>query len=314
MSKKVLITGVTGFVGSRLAERCIALGYDVHAIIRRQSNCWRIQPFQNKMQLHEIDLQDEKGIEVLVATVKPEWVFHLACYGGFPQENDEQKILQINTLGTYYLLHACAQIEMEKFIYVGSSSEYGIKNDPMKESDVERPNNLYGCAKLAATNITRLFAEQKQLPTTILRIFSAYGPYESIARLVPSVILACLNKTDLKLTSGKQPRDFIYVADIVDALLSAADKSLGRGEIYNLGSGRQTTVREMVSLIVELCGHSITPQWGAMPDRANEPISWVADMSKLYSETGWQPRYSLKEGLQETIKWFQQSLDLYGNV
>lgn len=311
MSKKILITGVSGFVGSRLAARCVSLGYEVHAFVRSQSNLWRIQSFQDKLQLHEVDLLDQASLDKALQTIKPEWVFHLACYGGFPQENDEAKIIQVNTLGSYYLLNACTDINVEQFVYVGSSSEYGIKDVAMKESDLERPANIYGCAKLAVTNLTRFFAEQQRLPTTILRIFSVYGPYEAITRFVPSVILACLRKKELKLTSGKQPRDFIFVEDIVDALLVAANKSAGNGEILNVGTGKQTSIREMTSLILELCGNPIVPQWGAIPDRPNEPTCWVADASKFHTTLGWKAQHDLRSGLEKTISWFKTHLDLY---
>jgi nucleoside-diphosphate-sugar epimerase len=306
MSQRVFITGATGFVGSRLASRLVEQNFDVHISVRPTSNLWRIKNFQDKLSAHDVNLLDQTKIHCLLKNINPDYVFHLACYGGFPDENEHLNILNTNIIATFNLLEACAQTKTKKFIYIGSSSEYGFQSEAMTEECREMPRNIYGVSKLAASHLTRLYAEEEILSTTILRIFSPYGQYDAHKRLIPNVIRACIEKKSIQLGSGKQVRDFIYVEDLIDAFLGSLDKTEGKGEIINLGSGLQHTVSEVVHQILEICGHPVKCHWNALTDRKNEPSQWVANITKAVKILNWEPHTDLRTGLAATIDWAKQ--------
>ena len=309
MISRVFITGATGFVGSRLAARLVNDNkeknekIEVHVTARPLSNLWRLKNIQEGLIFHEMDFNNPQKIDGIIHNSKPDIVFHLACYGGFSDETDPLKIIQTNFIGTQLLLDACVKNQIKKFIYIGSSSEYGYQSQPMREDFREEPYNLYGITKLAGSHLVRCYAKETLLPTTIFRIFSAYGIFEDPKRLIPSVINACLKEQPLTLGSGNQRRDFIYVEDIIDALMLSISQSPGEGEILNLGNGHQYCVREVVNTILSLGEYSIKPEWNALSDRKNEPASWVADITKTAKMLNWQPKTSLREGLAETIQW-----------
>lgn len=312
MSETVLITGASGFVGSRLAARLANMNYEVHVIVRLSSNLWRINEFKNKLQLHLVDLENFEQIKQAVNKINPGIIFHLACYGGFANEGDENRVLTINTLATYHLLKAAAMAKTKKFIYVGSSSEYGPKTEIISENDLERPSSIYGVSKLAGSQLVRLFADKGIFSAAILRIFSPYGMFDDQRRLIPMIIKACLHKKQLPLGSGTQVRDYFYVEDLVDAFVLTMEKNIAGSEIINLGSGQQRTVREVVDFIVKAIGDcNNIPLWGVLPDNKNEPISWCSNNSKARNLLGWEPTTSINDGLKKTIVWMRENIHFY---
>ncbi len=310
-SKTILITGATGFVGSCLTHRLVNGGCDLHIIKREQSNIWRIKDILNRVMVHNVDLIDGNSLEKLVKNIKPEIIFHTATYGGYPFQKDVNKIIQTNMMGTISLVNACSKTGFDIFVNTGSSSEYGVKSKPMNETDLLEPNNNYGVAKASATLFCQAKAGSEKLPIVTLRLFSPYGYYEEARRLVPSVIMSCLMGKNPKVSSPKPVRDFVFIEDVLDAYIKVAEASDVRGEIFNIGYGKQHSVAEVVNKIIKLTGKRASPEWGGIPKRTNEPAIWQADISKARNILKWKPRYNLEEGLNKTIKWFKENLSLY---
>lgn len=305
MIKRAFITGGSGFIGSRLAHRLVEMGIETHLSIREHSNLWRLQPFQSKLYLHVVDLCDQERVDDVVRDIQPDCVVHSACYGGFSEENHPLNIFNTNLLATQFLLESCTKSSIEKFIYLGSSSEYGLQSEPITEETAAHPVSLYGIAKLAATQLTQFYARQRALPATVLRIFSPYGPFDSSKRLIPQVIKSSLLHQPLILGSGKQVRDFIYIEDLIDAVLLSLHHSSSNGEIMNVGSGIQRCVYETVQSLGTLLEHPIQAIWNGHQDRDNEPVSWVADIAKAKRILGWSPQTPFNTGLNATIEWIK---------
>ena len=310
----VLVTGASGFIGSNLARRLLQEQANVHLLIREQSDLWRLEGIVDQVHLHRVDLGEASRLRDVVAAVKPSAIYHCAAFGGYPDERDPQAIMEANVRGTVNLLQAAAVAPEAWVINTGSSSEYGIKSAPMKEDDRLEPINVYGVTKAAATLFCQMTARATRQPIVTARLFSPYGPYEDSTRLIPSVIRSCLLGQAPDVTSGEQVRDFIFIDDVVDCYLQIPGASLQPVEVLNVGSGRQTSVREVIQRIVELCGASVQPRWGAMPRRPNETTTWVADLSKITSSLGWRPATSLDEGLRKTIAWFTAHMSLYASA
>jgi len=311
MSASFLITGATGFIGANLARRLIKEGAEVHILTRKQSNRWRLQDILQKVHEHRVDLRDYERLCKVVQDIRPKFIFHCATYGGYPFQEEENKIIETNILGTINLLRALSDIDYRCFVNTGSSSEYGIKSKPMLEKDLLEPVNTYGASKAAATLFCQALATREKRPIVTLRLFSPYGPYEEPTRLIPAVIISCLRNENPRLSSPHGMRDFNFVEDIVDAYLKVIETPNIAGEIFNIGCGEQHSVGEVVDTIIKLSGRKVKPIWGNVSPRPNEPSIWQADISKAKELLGWHPRYGLREGLSKTIEWFEGNLKTY---
>lgn len=309
--KKVLITGTTGFIGANLVKKCLKVGARTYILTRETSNKWRIKNILKDVNEYCVDLLDYKRLETVVSKIKPEIIFHTALYGGYPFQKDVTKIVQINIIGTHNLINACSKVRFNIFVNTGSSSEYGTKDTPMSETDLLEPNNIYGTSKAAATLLCQTKSKSENLPIITLRLFSPYGYYEEPTRLIPSVILACLRKKNPRLSSPEAVRDFTFVEDVVEAYLAAAKTPNAIGEIFNIASGRQNSIKEIVDEIIELTGNNVQPQWGSIAKRPNEPNIWQANITKAKDALNWRPNYSLHKGLSKTVQWFKANLSFY---
>jgi nucleoside-diphosphate-sugar epimerase len=307
---KVLITGATGFIGSCLARRMVADGHDVYIFVRRNSNTWRIADLAGKLKADVVELQDTLAVEKAVTTIAPRVVFHLATYGGFSFQKENQAIIGSNFIGTINLLNACVRTGFDCFVNTGSSSEYGMKSRPMTEDDYLEPVGDYGVSKAAASLYCRSVAIESKLPITTARLFSPYGPWDDQNRLIPYVITSLIRGISPQLSSPDSVRDFIFIDDVIRLYLKLADQPT-QGEIINVGSGRQHTIGNVVSTIAELVSDDAPPCWKAAESNRPEPRSWVANICKAKNLLGWTPEHQLREGLARTIAWFMDNLEYY---
>jgi nucleoside-diphosphate-sugar epimerase len=308
--RRFLITGATGFVGSYLARYMVEAGYDVHIFTRRESNKWRINDLIGRLTDHEVDLRDALTVETLVRKIRPTIIYHFATYGGFSFQNDTSSIIESNLMGTVNLLKACEQVGFECFVNTGSSSEYGIKSESMKEYDILEPLGDYGVSKAAATLFCKSEAMKKNLPVTTIRLFSPYGKLDDPKRLIPYVIKSLLRGESPKLSTPNSVRDYIFIDDVLDFYLKITNQPLV-GEIFNIGSGIQTSIGEVVSTISDIIGNGIEPVWGAIERSRTEPNIWVADITKANSYLNWNPTITTRVGLERTVDWINNNMHLY---
>jgi len=312
--KRVLISGATGFIGANLVRRCLEAEAQVYIITRISSDKWRIENILKDVNEYGVDLSDYERTKTVVSKIKPEIIFHTATYGGYSYQKDIDNIIQTNIMGTINLLNACSRIGFDIFVNTGSSSEYGIKSEPVNEVDLLEPDNSYGVAKASATLFCQVKARSEKLPIVTLRLFSPYGYYEKATRLVSSVITSCLRGKNPKVSSPKSVRDFVFIEDVLDAYVKVVNISSIEGEIFNIGYSRQYSVGEIVNKIIDLTGGRVSPEWGSVPRRANEPAVWQADISKARNILEWKPKNTLEKGLNKTIKWFEENFFLYKEV
>lgn len=310
--KKILITGGTGFVGSNFVYKFLKSNAEVHLIARPKSDFWRLDPIKKNLFIHYVNLKNEEAVKKTVFKIKPEVVMNFAAYGldqGKPQ--DIQKAIDINLLATINLLNACSRINLRCFINTGSSSEYGIKNHPIKENDILEPTNFYGVTKSAGTIYCQFLAKKFDLPAVTLRLFSPYGYFEDRKRLIPALILASLRDSQIDLVSPKAVRDFIFIEDVISAYLKVIEKiDFVKGDILNVASGKQHSISDIVRIIEKITGGKINKNYNLKLLKQYEPKTWVADISKI-KKLNWNPAFSLEEGLKKTIKWFKKNQNLY---
>ncbi|HEY4514280.1 MAG TPA: NAD(P)-dependent oxidoreductase [Candidatus Paceibacterota bacterium] len=313
---RILITGASGFVGSHLARALVARGEDVHIVLRNNSRTWRIDEILPRLSVHRADLTDREEVRRVAAEFKPEIIYHFAnagVYGGI--SSDFRELFTVNTIGLLNLLESFSGYRA--FINVGSSSEYGLKEEPMRESDRCEPMNFYGVSKLAATLIASLEARLKNSPIATFRLFSPYGPFDDGRRLIARAILACVSREPFNLPHPRAVRDYIFIDDVVDFLAAAPEGVANKkGEVFNLGSGKENHAADVVSLIAKKMGAGDFVAKLRSSDELgpSESPRWQADMEKTFSAFASRPAHDLENGLARTIEWFMRNKDLYPNL
>lgn len=263
------------------------------------------------MQVHQVDLTDNEAVRHLVLAIKPDWVFHLATYGAYSDQVGIRPMAATNLLGSAALLNASAEAGVQCFLQTGSSSEYGYKDHPALEGEALEPNSDYAITKAAATHYCRLYAKRLDFNAVTVRLYSIYGPFEDPNRLIPTLILHGLRGLLPPLVSPRIARDFVYVDDAVDAILQvAAARSVPRGAVYNVCSGKQTNLKEIVAIAAKLMDIRSEPVWATMPARSWDTDCWVGSPERMAREIGWRATVPLETGIPRIIEWFQANPDL----
>ncbi len=312
MGNTFLITGATGFIGSNIVRELVRQKKHVSIIVRDKKLNWRLKDIAKDLDIYECDILDPKLREI-VGKVNADYIFHLASYGNLPHEDDIYKMVDINLKGAINLLNAVKKTPFKLFINSSSGAEYGVKKEDMSETDILEPINNTGVVKSIITLYCQKEAIRNNLPIITFRLFTPYGYFEGDNRLVPSAILSALKGTPINVSSPAYVRDFIFINDVVNAYIAATEVKHNPGEIYNIGSGKQHSVGEIVRLILEITKSKSIVEWGAVKKQARyiEPVKWQADMSKTKKILHFEPKNSIESGLLQTIQWFKKHKNLY---
>jgi nucleoside-diphosphate-sugar epimerase len=308
---RVLITGAAGFVGANLTRALLARGHEVHALVRPGQKWWRLAEVRDRLQLHEAQLAHPASVEAVVADVRPRTLFHLAVHGAYSSQTSFDSMLQSNVAGTWNLLQAAVRNGVETFVNTGSSSEYGFQDHAPREDEPLEPNSLYAVTKATATMLCRLVAHDHPLRVPTLRLYSVYGPWEEPTRLLPTLIVHAMKGRLPPLVSPSIARDFVYIDDVIDAYLAAAEhRGDDRAPIYNVGSGVQTTLADAVAVVRETFGITAEPAWSSMPSRVWDTNVWVSNPVKIREELGWVARVGFAEGVGRMAEWFAENPEI----
>ena len=305
LNERFFITGAAGFVGSCLTRKLVGLGCEVHALIRASTSRWRLGGLEQKVALHTGDLNDGERLRELIGEIQPTVVYHLAVHGAYPTQTNADQIILTDMFGTYNLLKACSEVDYKVFVNTGSSSEYGSKQYAMRECDLLEPSSYYAVAKAAQTLVSQHMARADRRPINTFRLFSVYGPYEEPTRLVPTLVRRCLEGKELDMVSPDTARDFVYVEDVVEAYLQIGQLSLQCGEVFNIGTGIQSSMRDVVRAVFRSTGAKVKVNWGTLPARSWDTETWLAETTKVRRILKWTPRTSLADGIERTTEWFR---------
>jgi UDP-glucose 4-epimerase len=290
----VLVTGASGFIGSHLVDRLTQAGLEVHGVSRRA-----IPHAGGAVRWWQADLADAEAVREVVQGVAPAVIYHLASHvAGARDVGLVMPTFASNLQSTVNLLAAAVEAGGARVILTGSMEE------PVPGGLDAVPCSPYAAAKYAATGYARMFHALYGLPVVTLRVFMVYGPgQQDVRKLVPYVVLSLLRGEAPRLMSGERQVDWVFVNDVVDALVAAGAPSEAAGRTLDVGSGQVARVREIVERLVELIDPKIVPQFGAVPDRALEQVR-VADVGPTEAVLGWKPATALDEGLRRTIDWY----------
>jgi nucleoside-diphosphate-sugar epimerase len=305
---KALITGSTGFIGANLVRDLLSRGHEVHCLVRSTSDLWRILEVYKHITVHYCDLKDKECLFSIFAKIKPDWLFHLATSRA--PSDDFTTMFEENVLVAGNLLAACLKFPPLRCIVCSSSLEYGHRPFPLEEEMLAEPDCMHGATKLCSTHLFLIAAKRFCLPVVILRVFSVYGPWESPKRLVPTSLLAAIHRYSIQLTPLGICRDYIYVDDVIQALLLSTHTEAALGEVINIGSGVQTSNEYLVNLVGEITGKPITVDSFNYPPSNTDTKHWVANMDKCQRVFCWAPSTTLEEGITTFFDWLNINIHL----
>jgi nucleoside-diphosphate-sugar epimerase len=309
----LLVTGGSGFVGACIVHRALADGYDVHVLLRPQARLWRLQHVLPRLQVHCADLTDAAAVHEVMARVRPRAVLHLATHGAYESQDDARRILETNVVGSYNVLQAAIAFGSAVVVSAGSSSEYGYRDTAMKETDALQPNSIYAVAKAAQTHLCTLLGGASEATAVVtFRLFSVYGPWEEPTRLFPTLIRRARAGLPLEMVARDVARDFVYVEDVVDAFLGLERLDELRGEVFNLGTGTESTLADVVEAVLDAVGRRTEVRWGAMAPRRWDTVHWKCDPAKARRVLRWTARHNLRSGVRRMVEWMEAMGSGYG--
>jgi UDP-glucose 4-epimerase len=302
--RSVLVTGGAGFIGSHVAQRFAREGFGIRVLDDLSTG--DTANLASEWKLVRADVADRKAVEGAIAGV--EIVVHLAAFTSVPESFERfGDCFRTNVFGTANVLRAAVRHGVRKLVFASSSAVYSdLASAPKSEAECPGPTSPYGISKLEGEHLLASHTEHDGLGSVALRYFNVYGPRQAAgsayAAAVPIFIERALRGEPLTIYGdGRQTRDFVYVADVAEAVLRAAQGSANG--VFNVGTGEAQPILELADEIARLTGHTLPHRFA--PSRAGDVRASSADASRARQALGWSPSHPLAQGLAETLAWYR---------
>ncbi len=306
-ASRVLVTGAGGFLGGHLLRALNAGGIKPFAALMPGEKT----PEDADAVWLRTDLADSRAAEELVHASNPHVVVHLAARLGSARSwSFASEAIETNLMATHRLMQALGVLapELRRLVLIGSGEEYGnAASLPATEDTPTDPVSPYSASKAAAAGLALLYHKLFKLPVTILRPFIVYGPGQSGTMMLPQLIASALRGEDFPMTPGEQTRDYLYVEDAVKGILAAMTAECVDGQIFNICTGIERSVRSVAELVMDMMKPDMRILFGALPYRDNEVRRLFGSPEKARQQLGWFPETELESGLQRTIEWYGKS-------
>ena len=318
--KKVLVTGADGFIGSHMVEELVRKGYSVRAFSYYNSfNTWGWLDTLAPEILSQIevvcgDIRDPYGVKKAIEGV--DMVFHLAALIAIPfSYHSPDAYVDTNIKGTQNVLQAAKELNVERVLITSTSEVYGTaKYVPIDENHPFQGQSPYSATKIGADRLAESFYRSFDLPVSIVRPFNTFGPRQSARAVIPTIITQLLGgRQQIKLGLLSPTRDFNYVKDTVSAYIAIAESDRTIGQEINIATGKEISIGDMAKVIIAQLNPKaeiICEEERLRPENS-EVNRLLGSNQKLKELTEWKQKYSFEDGIQETIKWFEQNLDKY---
>jgi NAD dependent epimerase/dehydratase len=317
MNRGVLITGAGGFMGSHLAEHLARLGARTRCFLRYTSQGslgWlAASPLLPELEIVYGDVRDYESVVRAVENV--DIIFHLAALVGIPYSyHSPRSYVQTNIGGTLNVLEAARRHRTERLICTSTSEVYGSAvYAPMDEKHLLQAQSPYSATKIGADKIAESYQLSFGLPVSIARPFNCYGPRQSSRAVIPTIITQALTQSSVNLGNIDTTRDFTFVSDSVEGFMDIAENPATIGKALNIGSGTETSIRELTEIIFDLIGMEcpVHVDEQRLRPKASEVDRLCANTTLLRQLTSWEPKITLREGLTRTIDWVRNHLGSY---
>jgi nucleoside-diphosphate-sugar epimerase len=303
--RKALITGASGFIARHLAPALVALGCEP-VLLSRAPERERGGDGGGPRWL-ETDPKDASRLEAILRDEAPDVVFHLAGTRGRGARSPFLTCAEANLCDTLRLLEGARHAApAARVLLAGSAEEYGDQPGAQVETLPLQPTTPYGLSKAAATRFAQAMHAQAGSPVVTLRLFTVYGPGQPRDMFVAEAVDCAVRDLPFRMSRGEQRRDLVFVRDVVDALVAAASAPGIDGTVINVGSGQAHRLRDVAHRIWELSDSRAPLLVGAREAGPSECADTWADVARARDLLGWQPRFTLERGLEETIRWARE--------
>ncbi len=311
-SKRVLVTGAGGFIGSHLTERLVDLGATVRAFVFYNALGTRgwleNSPVRDQIEFRVGDICDQNRVRRAVEGI--DIVFHLAALIGIAYSYDTSCCyVRTNVEGTVNVLQAAHDHGVDRIVHTSTSEVYGTAQYvPIDENHPTQAQSPYAASKIAGDKMAEAFLRSFDVPVVTVRPFNTYGLRQSKRAVIPTIILQAFESDAVKLGNIHPTRDFTFVDDTVEAFVKAAEAEGVVGKTINVGSGTEVSIGDLANQIIALVGRDVPIVADEVRVRreGSEVERLLCDNSKAKELLGWQPRYSLEEGLRKTIEWWSE--------
>ncbi len=297
---RVLVTGASGFIGAAVMRLLLEQGFETAALVSPAKPSDRLRDLDGQFVRIEGRLADLEVIRPQLEAFRPEACIHLAWYaepGKYLYTPENVPILQ-QSLSLFQLL---IDIGCQQIVGVGTCAEYDTDIGLLREDAATKPATIYAACKLSLCLIAQHLAVAAGVKFAWGRLFYLYGEQEDPRRLVPALIQSLKQRKPFEATAGEQVRDYLHSSDVASAIVTMLRQNADG--IYNIASGIPITIRSLMETVGELVESKELLRFGAIPYRQWEPMYICGDNTKLKS-LGWSPRYTLREGLAQTIAWW----------
>lgn len=315
--QKVLVTGAGGFIGSHLTERLVALGAKTRALVRYNSaGFWGWLDHSPVRADIEVIAGDVRDSDTLAQAIQgTDILFHLAALIGIPYSyHSPLSYVRTNVEGTLNVLQIAHNAGVRLVVHTSTSEVYGTaRYIPIDESHPLQGQSPYSASKIAADKVAEAFYLSFGLPVSTIRPFNTFGPRQSARAVIPTIITQALTQSEVRLGNLKPTRDFTYVLDTVEGFVRVAERSAASGQTINIGSGKEVSIGDLATTVLNLIGRDIPVvcvDERIRPENS-EVECLVADTNKASEILKWDPQHSLEEGLVKTIEWIQSNLERY---
>ena len=312
-NSKILITGAAGFLGANLTKFFYNNNKNISILIKKKSNLWRINDIKKELDIHYVNIKNKKEVFTKIKEIKPDYVYHFTTYGVYPSQNNFEEIIKTNILGTSNILHALEQYGIKRLVNIGSGFEYGTRKNRIKETDCVNPLTPYAITKVTQSLFVKYFSELRNVPSVTLRVFTPYGRMESKGRLISDIMLSIIKNKPLHLSSMYSYRDFIFIDDVINALKKAANTPKIESEIFNIGSGKATSIKKIVDTSIKIVKEIPEIKWDSNKPRLMDKFETISfsDLKKSEKLLKWKPSTSLEKGLEKSYFWYKKNSNLY---
>ena len=313
--KKALITGITGFAGSHLAEHLLIKGMEVYGTDRWRSKLDNIEHFKDDIHLITADLRDAHSLDIVITETKPDYIFHLAAQSFVAMSwRAPADTMETNVIGTIHLFEAIRKAGINPVTHVaGSSEEYGLvypHEVPIKEENPLRPLSTYGVSKVAVDKLSYQYYKSYGMKIVVTRGFNHTGP-----RRGDVFVTSSFAKQIAEIEKGKDPvmyvgnldssRDFTDVRDMVKAYLLALEKC-DPGEVYNVCSGKTIKISELLNLLLSMTKKKIEVRQAPERMRPSDVEILQGDCSKFKKKTGWKPTIPFEKTMEDLLNYWRE--------
>ena len=316
--KKALITGITGFVGSHLAELLLSKNYDVYGLVRWRSNLENIIHIKSRLKLIEADMKDAHSLYKAINDIKPDEIYHLAAQSFVPTSwTAPAETMEINAVGTINLFEAIRKSNTNPLIQVaGSSEEYGLvkpEETPIKEDAPLRPMSPYGVSKVAEDMLAYQYFKSYGLRTVVTRGFNHTGPRRGevfvSSNLAKQIVEIEKGKKEpvIKVGNLEAQRDFTDVRDMVKGYHLALQKAIP-GERYNLCSGKAYSIKQLLDMLLKLTKIKVKIEKDPERMRPSDVPILVGDNTKFFRQTGWKPEIPFDQTLRDILDYWRNKI------